>query len=159
MISRVRRYFERWVRRRRLEQRRELREVAGTRRLPGGLALGHDLGRAERGDQVADLVDAALDDPHRLLEAALERHRRVDRRERRVLRRRVEHGFDGGADQRVLVVEHSEDRAFRDARGLRNLARGDGRAVLHQQGHGGGHERGAALVGGKGRRPSGPVVE
>ena len=54
---------------------------------------------------------------------------------------------------RVLVGEDAEDRAFGDAGGLGDLAGGHVRAVGHEQGNGGGDDRGPPLVGRQGGGP------
>ena len=49
-------------------------------------------------------------------------------------RGRVEGGVDDRVDELVLVGEDPEDRALGDAGGLGDLTRGDGAALLEEQG-------------------------
>ena len=67
-------------------------------------------------------------------------------------------GVEGGLDDRVeeggLVVEDAEDRALGDAGRLRDLAGGDRRALLEEQGQGGGDDGRAPLLEGQRRCPS-----
>ena len=71
----------------------------------------------------------------------------VDGGQRRLGRRGVEGGLDGGVDQRLLVGEDPEDGALGDAGGLGDLAGGDVDALGQQEGHGGGDDGGPSLVG------------
>ena len=80
-------------------------------------------------------------------EALLERRARIDCSDGLGDRARIEHAGGDGLDELVLVREDAEDRAFGDARCVRDLARRDARTVLEQERQRGRDDRGASLLG------------
>ncbi len=137
----------------RLEHCCERRKIGRPVLVGRGRSAARHLQHPERRPQLPDVGHPAPQDLDGLHEPGLEGERGVDRPEGRVGRGGVEGRFDDRLDERFLVREDPEDRAFGDAGSLRDLAGGDRGAVRQHQGKRRLDDLGPAL---RGRERSGP---